>query len=199
MAKFVALLRAVNFGGTGKLPMADLRAMASRVGFAKVATYIASGNLVFEADLKEDDVTSALSAQLYAHAGKPVEVLVRTAGEMTDVLAKNPFPEAPSNRTVVIFLPSRCVTETLAGIRHQTTEDIGLGVREIYVAYGDTMGRSRLTIPAAEGGTARNMNTVARTGLVTVWFRSLVYHYATLASKAKGLMPPRCEWRLRAL
>jgi hypothetical protein len=36
-------------------------------------------------------------------------------------------------------------------------------------------------------------------GLVTVWFRSLVYHYATLASKAKGLMPPRCEWRLRAL
>jgi hypothetical protein len=36
-------------------------------------------------------------------------------------------------------------------------------------------------------------------GLVTVWFRSLVFHYATLASKAKGLMPPRYEWRRRAL
>jgi len=36
-------------------------------------------------------------------------------------------------------------------------------------------------------------------GLVTVWFRSLVSHYATLASKAKGLMPPRYEWRLRVL
>jgi hypothetical protein len=36
-------------------------------------------------------------------------------------------------------------------------------------------------------------------GLVTVWFRSLVFHYATFASKAKGLMPPRYEWRLRAL
>ena len=36
-------------------------------------------------------------------------------------------------------------------------------------------------------------------GLVTVWFRSLVSHYATLASKAKGVMPPRYEWRLRAL
>ena len=36
-------------------------------------------------------------------------------------------------------------------------------------------------------------------GLVTVWFRSLVSHYAPLASKAKGLMPPRYEWRLRAL
>jgi hypothetical protein len=38
-----------------------------------------------------------------------------------------------------------------------------------------------------------------RNGLVTVWFRSLVSHYATLASKAKGLMPPRYEWRLRTL
>ncbi len=36
-------------------------------------------------------------------------------------------------------------------------------------------------------------------GLAPVWFRSLVYHYATLASKAKGLMPPRYEWRLRGL
>ena len=36
-------------------------------------------------------------------------------------------------------------------------------------------------------------------GLVAVWFRSLVSHYATLASKAKGLMPPRYEWRLRTL
>lgn len=36
-------------------------------------------------------------------------------------------------------------------------------------------------------------------GLVTVWFRSLVSHYAPLASKAKGLMPPRYELRLRAL
>ncbi len=36
-------------------------------------------------------------------------------------------------------------------------------------------------------------------GLVTVWFRSLVFHYVTLASKAKGLMPPRYEWRLRGL
>ena len=44
--------------------------------------------------------------------------------------------------------------------------------------------------------------TVAKSsliGLVTVWFGSLVYHYVTLASKAKGLMPPRYEWRRRAL
>jgi hypothetical protein len=43
------------------------------------------------------------------------------------------------------------------------------------------------------------VNDVARNGLVTVWFRSLVSCYATLDSNDKGLMPPRYEWRLRAL
>jgi Platelet-activating factor acetylhydrolase, isoform II len=47
---------------------------------------------------------------------------------------------------------------------------------------------------AADGFVVVTLN-----GLVTVWFRSLVSHYATLASKAKGLMPPRYEWRRRAL
>jgi uncharacterized protein (DUF1697 family) len=90
-----------------------------------------------------------------------VAVLVRTAAEMVDVLALNPFPDAPPNRTVAIFLPAPPPAGALAGVRHQTTEEVGLGAREVYVAYRETMGRSRLTIPAAEGGTARNMNTVA--------------------------------------
>lgn len=161
MTKFVALLRAVNVGGTGKLPMAELKAMALRTGLAKVSTYIASGNLVFEADMKEADVAAALGAQLEAYAGKPVGVLIRTAVEMAEISANNPFPKAPPNRTVAIFLPSRPVPDTLEDVRHQTTEQVSLGLREIYVAYGDTMGRSRLVIPAAERGTARNMNTVA--------------------------------------
>ena len=45
MPKFVALLRAVNVGGTGKLPMADLKAICTEAGFAQIQTYIASGNM----------------------------------------------------------------------------------------------------------------------------------------------------------
>jgi hypothetical protein len=48
MTKHVALVRAVNVGGTGKLPMADLKAMCRDSGFMRVQTYIASGNVVFE-------------------------------------------------------------------------------------------------------------------------------------------------------
>jgi uncharacterized protein (DUF1697 family) len=48
MNTYVALLRAVNVGGTGKLPMADLKAMCDAAGFVQVQTYIASGNVVFK-------------------------------------------------------------------------------------------------------------------------------------------------------
>ena len=47
MTVFIALLRAVNVGGTGKLPMTKLRAMCEAAGFTDVRTYIASGNVVF--------------------------------------------------------------------------------------------------------------------------------------------------------
>ena len=50
MPVFIALLRAVNVGGTGKLPMGDLKRLCEKAGFRNVRTYIASGNVVAERD-----------------------------------------------------------------------------------------------------------------------------------------------------
>src|SRR5580698_272669 len=104
MTAFIALLRAVNVGGTGKLPMTELKAICEQAGFAKVKTYIASGNVVFQSKLPEAKVKSTLEAALAAYAGKPVGVHVRTAFEMAAVLAANPFPQMPGNRTLAVFL-----------------------------------------------------------------------------------------------
>ena len=60
MAAFIALLRAVNVGGTGKLPMSDLKAMCEASGFSGVRTYIASGNVVFTSGKSEAAVKKAL-------------------------------------------------------------------------------------------------------------------------------------------
>jgi len=100
MPTYIALLRAVNVGGTGKLPMADLEAMCIAVGFTQVRTYIASGNVIFVSDQPESLVKAALETRLFAYAGKSVGVVVRTADEMAAVLASNPFPETPANWTV---------------------------------------------------------------------------------------------------
>ncbi len=162
MPAYVALLRAVNVGGTGKLPMTELAAMCTRCGFGKVKTYIASGNVIFTSKLKEPAVKRALEARLFDYAGKPVDVMVRTPAEMEQVLENNPFKSGPGNRTVAIFLDDAPPKDTLKTITGQGEEKVALGKREIYVLYGEDMGRSRLKIPAAKTGTARNMNTVAR-------------------------------------
>ena len=64
MTAYVALLRAVNVGGTGKLPMADLKRIADELGFENAKTYIASGNLLFASKLGEAAVRSKLEAAL---------------------------------------------------------------------------------------------------------------------------------------
>ncbi len=161
---FVALLRAVNVGGTGKLAMSDLKALCEKAGFRNVRTYIASGNVVFESEMTEAQVKTTLETALAAYAGKAVGVLTRTAAEMAEVLASNPFPDAPANRTVAIFLDESPPGDSLERITGRDDEEVRLGKREIYVRYGENMGRSRLKIPAASAGTARNINTVS--GLV---------------------------------
>lgn len=163
MPAYVALLRAVNVGGTGKLAMADLKAMADALGFRHARTHIASGNLLFAADADKAEVRTALEARLAAYAGKPVGVLVRTAAEMIAVAAANPFADAPGSNVAAIFLDSAPPADVAASARHVADERVALGVREIYVHYGALgMGRSRLVLPAAREGTARNMNTVSK-------------------------------------
>ena len=162
MTAYIALLRAVNVGGTGKLPMTELKTMCEAAGFTKVKTYIASGNVVFLSKLTEARVKAALETALAAYAGKHVGVAIRTAAEMAAVLAANPFPKAAPNRTVAIFLDNAPPTNALEAATGQKDEEMRLGLREIYVHYGEGMADSKLKIPAAKTGTARNINTIAK-------------------------------------
>lgn len=162
MHSYIVLLRAVNVGGTGKLPMADLQSMCREAGFKNVRTYIASGNVVFQSKSTARKVKSELESRLLAYAGKAVGVIVRTASEMADVLAGNPFPNAAPNHTVAIFLDEPPPPDTLEHAVGARVEEMRLGAREIYVHYGAGMGMSKLRIPAAKAGTARNINTIAK-------------------------------------
>jgi uncharacterized protein (DUF1697 family) len=162
VTSFVALLRAVNVSGTGQLPMADLREMAQAIGLTKVRTYIASGNLMFESDLSEAAVKALLEDRLKAYAGKAIPVLVRTAAELIAVHKADPFPDAHGSRHMVYFLDAAPSPDTLETARDQAGERIALGLREIYVDYGEGIRFTRLKMPATKIGTGRNMNTVAK-------------------------------------
>ena len=89
-------------------------------------------------------------------------MIAGTAAEMAAVLAANPFPDTPRNCTVAIFLDHPPPADALHYATGQRDEKVQLGLREIYVHYGEGMADSRLKIPAAKDGTARNMNTIAK-------------------------------------
>jgi uncharacterized protein (DUF1697 family) len=162
LTTYIALLRAVNVGGTGKLPMTDLKAMCLDAGFTEVRTYIASGNVLFNSKAPTAKVKSTLEARLLAYAGKPVGVVIRTAAELAAVVKANPFPRASQSQAVAIFLDDPPPKDALKHAVGQNREDMRLGTREIFVHYPDGIGRSKLRIPAAKAGTMRNMNTVAK-------------------------------------
>ncbi|HRV59651.1 MAG: DUF1697 domain-containing protein [Solirubrobacterales bacterium] len=159
---YIALLRAVNVGGTGKLPMAELRKLAEEIGFAGVSTYIASGNLLFKSDLTEKQVKKQLEAALKRHTGMTIDVIVRTAREMRAVELANPFKGVAYNRIGVLFLDHPLPRDNIRNTKGRKNEEIELGKREVYIHYPDGMGKSKLNIPAAKYGTSRNLNTVSK-------------------------------------
>jgi uncharacterized protein (DUF1697 family) len=161
---FVALLRAVNVGGTGKLPMKELSALCTDLlGFDNVRTYIQSGNVVFESSLPENTVRIRLEKALSERLGKRADVFVRTASELRSVLKGNPFPNVEPARVGVYFVAERVNKRLLDAVVAPGGEEVRAGKRELFIHFPQGMGRSKLKIPSGIGaGTIRNINTVAK-------------------------------------
>jgi uncharacterized protein (DUF1697 family) len=158
----VALLRAVNVGGTGKLPMKELKAMCEEAGFDDPTTYIASGNVVFGSDDDADKVKAILELRLADYAGTKVDVFVRTGREMRDLVEINPYPDQPGNRVVTLFLdrkPPKDLDSIVTGVQE---ERFKAAAKEIFIHYPEGMGVSKLKFGKDLVGTARNMNTVTK-------------------------------------
>jgi uncharacterized protein (DUF1697 family) len=104
MPAYVAFLRAVNVGGANILSMEELRRGCARLGFRDVATYMASGNVLFRADGGAAEVRRRMEAHLASRMGKPMCVLVRTPRQLKGLARGAPFPPAPPDNV------RRCVT-----------------------------------------------------------------------------------------
>ena len=97
MSGYVLLLRGINVGGAGKLPMADLRDLLTGLGCQGVTTYIQSGNAVFSAELGREALVGAIQDAIAAkHGFRPYSLLL-TEGELAAALNDNPWPEAEAD------------------------------------------------------------------------------------------------------
>ena len=89
-------------------------------------------------------------------------MFIRTASEMLSVLEANPFKRCESRHVYTFFLNEQPSIDFAEASRGRVDEEMGLGIREIYVYFPTGMGKSKLQIPAARVGTARNINTIAK-------------------------------------
>jgi uncharacterized protein (DUF1697 family) len=163
MTVYIALLRAVNVGGTGMLAMKDLSRMCTGLGFESVRTYIQSGNVVFKSRLARTRVLAALERALNAHMGKKIDVVLREASELRRVLEANPFREFEPSKVTVAFCAMPVDKKACAKVVAPGGERVVAAAHEIYVYYPDGMGRSKLKLPITGGAvTVRNINTVTK-------------------------------------
>lgn len=169
----IALLRAVNVGGTGKLAMADLRTLATDLGYADPATIVQSGNLVFGGAKGPDpEIETTFENELAKRFALGSDVMVRTPGEWRALVAANPFAaEAEEDPRFVhaMVLKTSPEPETLTALREAIVgrEQVELDGATLYLHYPDGAGRSKLTNVLIERklgirGTARNWNTVMK-------------------------------------
>jgi uncharacterized protein (DUF1697 family) len=159
---YVALLRAINVGGTGKLSMEDLRQLCQDCGFKNAATYIQSGNVVFRSKLSEGAAKKTLERALAKKMGKPFGVLIRTAADLSRVVGDNPFPRAAPNQLMILFLDEPPPPDALKAIAIPGREELALHGRELFVHFPDGVGASKLKVPFQKIGTMRNLNTARK-------------------------------------
>ncbi len=160
MQTHIVFLRAVNVGGTGKLPMATLRSMVEAEGFDDVRTYIQSGNLILRSSQSAETIKSALERRLERYAGEPVDIIMRTLSDLREVLRSNPFPDAAPNKVGVLILNNAPDIAVITDAKGHSDEDIRPGKREIFIHFPSGMGSSKLRLAGMSTGTMRNINTV---------------------------------------
>jgi uncharacterized protein (DUF1697 family) len=165
----VAMLRGINVGGSRPVKMDRLRALFADLGYAGVRTYLQSGNVVFEAGADDGPGQErAVAAAIRKELGHEVDVLVRSARQMTKALKANPLAAGVANpRALYATFLAGAGKVALAGLALPLGpgEQAELRGRVIYLYCPDGYGNSKVNNGYFERklrlrATTRNWTTV---------------------------------------
>ena len=164
MTRRAVLLRAINVGGTAKLPMAELRALAGELGATDVSTYIASGNLLCTAPASFD---AALEKAITERFGFTRDVVSRTRGELQSALAEHPFDVIEPKLSFISFMAKPPTPDGITRAETYATGDDCWRVigRDLHIRHAVSAGRPQMNLAGiarsiGQPGTARNLVTV---------------------------------------
>lgn len=164
--RYVLLLRGINLGNR-RIPMPELKALATELGHTEVSTYIASGNLILTSDRKPDAVAAELDKTIAQRYGFEVDCAIRSAAELAAAIAGNPFPDGDPKQVVIGFARTPIeagAADRMVGLAAPDERFRIIG-REVYADFPGGQARSRLASQlvkaAGQPVTARNVRTVA--------------------------------------
>lgn len=165
--RHVALLRGINIGGRNKVPMAELRTLASELGWTGVATYINSGNVVFTSPKPDADLAAELTAGIAERFGAAIGVVVAGRDLVRRAAEEHPFADGDPKRVHVGFSSVPVSDAVLARLREVATgsERVDADGTLLWLDFADGVAGSKLGVrltTALKPGfvTARNLQTV---------------------------------------
>lgn len=183
MTVYVALLRGVNVGGHNRIRMTALKQALTDLGLDRVETYIQSGNVLFHSIEEAPVLRGRIEQQIRAVFGLDVPVVLRTAAELAQIVANNPFSEAEMRgaESLAIALladsPPAGSVERLADQSATGSDEFRVAGRDVYILYRQPSHKSKLSnlffeqklgVPA----TTRNWQTVNQLALMAESLRS---------------------------
>jgi uncharacterized protein (DUF1697 family) len=172
MHRYIAFLRGINLGKR-RLAMSKLKALFEELGFANVATFIASGNVIFESKAAEaGKLERKIEQHLKRSLGYEVDTFVRSDTELAAIVALDPFPRLSKDgaNVHVAFLKDALPSALAKKFVACGNDDDAFAVkgREYYWLRRGRMTDSKiwesadlkaLKVPA---GTMRNMTTIRK-------------------------------------
>ncbi|OLL99773.1 hypothetical protein Ae406Ps2_2477 [Pseudonocardia sp. Ae406_Ps2] len=177
MRTHIALLRGINVGGHGKVPMADLRRVLGGRGCADVVTHIQSGNVALTSPAGDDEVAATIAAALVEEFGIERPVVVFGRADYLTAVAANPFPQVTDPKQLHVLFRAgprpddhERIAAALAAERAKGGRgDAVVRGRTVWLHLPDGLGRSELatrisarTTAPDQGGTMRNLATVRK-------------------------------------
>ncbi|TKD70637.1 DUF1697 domain-containing protein [Pseudalkalibacillus hwajinpoensis] len=174
MTSYIGFLRGINVGGKNKIKMADLRAMLEEMNLMNVKTYIQSGNLLFESDQTEEDLSQQIEEQIKKTFDLTVPVILRTAKEVEEIRDCCPFSKeqlskaeaSSAGESLYVALlseyPSEEAIKTLSSFTFEK-EDFHVHGRDVYLLFYDSIRNAKITTKLNKvdsKATVRNWKTI---------------------------------------
>ncbi|XCF06732.1 DUF1697 domain-containing protein [Tamlana crocina] len=170
MTTYIALLRGINVGGQKKVPMAELRNLLTRAGLKNVATYIQSGNVVFQSSEENiQKLENEIRSVILKHFGFEVPVLVKTPTDFQNILKNCPFPDEQKVNSYFVLLFSKPNEGVVKEVKSMSYPNETFVITDacVYLHCATGYGKAKLNNNIIERklnttATARNYKTMAK-------------------------------------